>query len=683
VNTQDQVPLEQYWDVVRRWWWLIVASVLVSSVSSYYTVSRAPRIYQASSTVMVGQGIRQADPDYSDFYVSERLAQTYIDLVQRRPILQGAAVALDLPYTPSPGNVSAQLVPGTQLVEISVRDTSPERARELADEVARQLILQTPTDSEEDRERRAFVQKQLAELERNIEETQAEIEKERARLDAANSARAIQQFQGNIAALQNKLSSYQSSYASLLQTVQGGTNYISVFEQATTPSRPISPRVRETVLLAAAIGLVLALGGAFLTEYLDDTVKTVDAVTRACNLPSLGAIPRIPNTEDADLVVALQQPRSGVTEAFRSLRTNIRFSSVDRPLRTLMITSADPVEGKSLVLANLAVVMAQEGRSVTIIDADLRRPTQHKLFDVDNHHGLSDAVLEEHPDLDAYSTQLATERLVEPFAGENGDGAQHAVAAGMGHLRILTSGPIPPNPADLLGSERMAALIERLTQETDIVLLDCPPVLAVTDAVVLAKRVDGVLLLANAGSSRRARLQRSAEHLRQIDAPLLGVVINRVTSHHGGYYYYDYYYCEDENGETRERRHRRRRRRRFWLGLPAFGSRQKPSERHNGKRPSPEPLPAGWRASDRGLPADGASSQVTPTQRSSVPEDATLADALEAKTTQPIPLAANVNERDTSTGSERTKRTRPLRLPGTARPKSAHGRSEGSPGADS
>ena len=220
MSEKKQMNLIQYWNIVKRWWWLVAASVLVASVSSYLAVSRTPRIYRATTAVRIGQAIVKPNPDYQDFAISQQLALTYVDMVKRQPILVGAAEALGLGYVPWSGNVSANIVPGTQLIEISVRDTSPQRARALADEIARQLILQTPTDSEEAQERRAFVEKQLAALEESIQEAQREIQEELVKLDAANSARAIQQHESNITVLQQKLSSHQSSYASLAQMVQ-------------------------------------------------------------------------------------------------------------------------------------------------------------------------------------------------------------------------------------------------------------------------------------------------------------------------------------------------------------------------------------------------------------------------------------------------------------------------------
>lgn len=540
------MALEQYWQIIKKWWWLMVASTLVAALSSYVSVSRQPRIYQAVTTVMIGQGLRKSNPTYQDFAISDLLAQTYINMVQRRSILEGAADALGLPDVPWSDNISARLVSGTQLVEISVRDTSPERARALADEIANQLILQSPTEAEGDQSRSAFVQDQLQKLEKNIQTTEEEIAAEQAKLDAANSAWEIQQLQSNIYALDEKLASYQDTYASMMQAVEQGTNYISIIERASTPVAPIAPRVSETVLMAAAIGLSLAVGGALLIEFLDDTLKTADDVTHALNLPTLGAIAHIAVSEDEENLITVRHPRSPTAEAFRALRTNIQFSSVDKPVRTLVVTSANPMEGKSVVAANLAVVMAQSGRSVVIVDADMRRPRQHDVFDLQNSRGLSNVILEPQPDLSTYSWQLTREHLSRRFFKSDGKGdIESDQATWVRDLYVVTSGPIPPNSADLLGSGRMETLIESLKGQADVIIFDTPPVLAVTDAVVLATRVDGVLLVSDARHTRRATVRRAAERLRQVGAPLLGVVLNRVSSSGDGYYAYQYYYGHD------------------------------------------------------------------------------------------------------------------------------------------
>jgi len=533
--------LEHYFAVIRKWLWLIVASVLVATVSSYLGTAQMPRIYQATTTVMVGQVLEQPDPNAQDLYLSQQLALTYADMVRRQPILEGVTEMLGLEYVPSAEDVSARQVPGTQLLEIAVRDTLPERAQYIADGIAHQLILQSPTQAREGQERRAFVQAQLEDLQVSIQQTQGEIEEEQARLESANSARAIQQHQAKIAALQQKLSNYQSTYASLLPAVQGGVNYISVVEPATMPTVPISPRVGMTVMLASAIGLTLAVGGAFLIEHLDDTIKTPEDVTRTVDLPTLAGIARIEGQTYSEKLIAVHHPRSPIVEAFRLLRANLQFASVDKPVRTLLVNSPGPTEGKSVMLANLAVVMAQSGLRVVAVDADLRRPVLHEVFSLPNTHGLSHAILQSNPPV-----------------------SEHLQATEVENLWVLASGPLPPNPAELLGSERMGVIIEELKGQVDMVLFDSPPSLVVADAVILSTRVDGVLLVNDVGRTRRSEVRRGAEELRRVRANLLGVVLNRLPRRRGGYYYHHYYYYQGEDGQRKKRRWRswlRRRRR--------------------------------------------------------------------------------------------------------------------------
>ncbi len=529
------MELTQYWNIVRRWWWLMVACTLVAAGSSFIGTLGVPRTYQATTTLMIGQVLQQANPNTQDIWLSQQLAQTYADMVRRRPILEGVQAALGLQYTPSGSNVSARSVPGTQLLEISYRDTDALRASVIANEIANQLIQRSPTESPAVVERRTFVQEQLADLEHKIQDTRDAIEAEQVKLDAANSARAIQQYQANISALEQKLSSYQSNYAAYLLTAQGGTNYITQIEPASQPTTPISPNVPQTVLLAAGIGLALAVAGATLIEFLDDTIKSADEAAKLAGSPVLGAIARIEGNAVSDKLIAIQHPLSPIVEAYRALRTSIQFSSVDNPAHTLMITSPAPSEGKSVTLSNLAVVLAQSGLKVILVDTDLRRPVLHKLFEITNEHGLSDALL--HPEQGVLDYLQPT---------------------GVDNLWLLPSGTIPPNPAELLGSQRMADCIETLKVHADMVLFDSPPTLVVTDAAVLGSRVDGVLLVVDAGHTRRGMVKHAAEDLRRVHTPLLGIVLNRASSGGKGYYYYHYYRSDGTQAERRsdKRKHR-------------------------------------------------------------------------------------------------------------------------------
>lgn len=204
-------------------------------------------------------------------------------------------------------------------------------------------------------------------------------------------------------------------------------------------------------------------------------------------------------------LITLSDPRSQAAEAYRTLRTNLYFSGLDKPLHTLVVTSAEPAEGKSTTLANLAVTLAQGGQRVILADCDLRRPRQHDLFGASNARGLTTMLLED--------SALQAPPLLE---------------TGVEGLWLLPSGPLPPNPAELMGSQKMDAVIAALRERADMVLFDAPPVLAVTDAAVLASKVDGVLLVVEAGHTRREQAQRAKTVLEKAHVRLVGAVLNNV-----------------------------------------------------------------------------------------------------------------------------------------------------------
>ena len=214
-------------------------------------------------------------------------------------------------------------------------------------------------------------------------------------------------------------------------------------------------------------------------------------------------------------LITVSEPRSPISEAYRTLRTNLDFASLDRALKTLVVTSAGVGEGKSTTLANLAVVSAQAGRKVILVDADLRRPTLHQIFGLDNEKGLTTAMVDD--------AALADPPLQE---------------TGVEDLSVLTSGPLPPNPAELMGSRRMEEVVAALAERADQVFFDTPPVVAVTDAAVLSTKVDGVLLVISAGKTRREYARTAVQRLDQIKARLVGTVLTNVQMGEGfkGYY---------------------------------------------------------------------------------------------------------------------------------------------------
>jgi Mrp family chromosome partitioning ATPase len=289
-----------------------------------------------------------------------------------------------------------------------------------------------------------------------------------------------------------------------------------------------------------------------LLEYMDDSIRSPAEVRTILNAPVLTAVGRITGEDYPDKLIAEREPRSPLTEAYRALRTNLQFSALDTPLKTLVVTSAGPSEGKSLTSSNLAVVLAQAGLSVILVDADLRRPVIHKVFGLKNHTGLTTWLVNQ-------PTELAT-----AVAGRRSDGPLASASmldpyiqpTHINRLRVVSSGSLPPNPAEVLGSTRMRQFLDEVVKLADIVVLDSPPCVTVTDANVLSRWVDGVLLVLDQKNSSRQGLARARENLETVGARILGAVINRLDAKSSGgqYYaaYYSYYYTEDgsSNGKN-------------------------------------------------------------------------------------------------------------------------------------
>lgn len=305
---------------------------------------------------------------------------------------------------------------------------------------------------------------------------------------------------------------------------------VSIIEAATPPSSPVSPNVILNTAVAAFVGLLLAGGIAFLFEYLDDTVKSTEDL-ESSGLVCLGGVARFHRTRHPhDNLVAGSRSRHHLAEAYRILRTNVQFSTIDRPGQTLLVTSANPGEGKSTTAANLALVMAQAGKRVLLIDSDLRRPSIHRLFGLANDKGLTNLLLSPHP-------------------SPNGC----AQVTRHDNLAVITSGPLPPNPSELLASKRFDALLDNIKTQADVIILDSPPMLAVTDASILAAKADGTVLVVDSSRTRAEALQRAKDALLRSKTQLLGAVLNKLKLRGAGDYYYHYYYQSPEKESKRKR----------------------------------------------------------------------------------------------------------------------------------
>jgi succinoglycan biosynthesis transport protein ExoP len=298
-----------------------------------------------------------------------------------------------------------------------------------------------------------------------------------------------------------------------------------VFEYAGVPSSPFKPRKRAAVMMAALIGLILGLAAAFLLETLDDRVTSPEQVERDLGLPVMGYLPLIRSRPP--LLMQGLPVRGPIVEGYRALRLSISFAAAESPLRTIVVSSSEMSEGKSLTATNLAITMALDGRRVILVDADLRRPALHRLLDLEMSPGLTDVLLGK--------SELS--EALRPFPG-------------VPRLQIMTCGDRAANPAELLGSAQMTELIDFLAERVDVVVFDCPPCLPVTDATLLSTKVDGVLLVAAIGKARRAGLRSTKDQFDRARARLLGLVFNKVQGSLGKRYPYcdPRYHDEDGNG---------------------------------------------------------------------------------------------------------------------------------------
>jgi succinoglycan biosynthesis transport protein ExoP len=505
--------------LARRWWWILVVCPVVAALAAYLVSSAMTPIYQAKATLLVQQSQTPGVQNYQDLLASQQQTTTYSKLVTTRPVLTEAAQKLGLSGPDAiAGDIAVSSVNNTQLVTVSVSDPNPERAADIANMVSTVFIEQTKAKQE------AITGNSLTEIQTNldqakkqVDDTETQIAQLRATPDANNGDK--------IASLQQQLSQYQATYGSLLQAQQQMAiansqigAQISVAEQAVPPTAPISPRIKLNTALGGVLGLMLAAGLVALLGYLDNTVKTSDDVRL---LTGAGAIGAVPTANNLSTETILNHPRDAATEGLRALRTNLQFATADKGMRTLAITSNRPGDGKTTLAASLALVVAQGGQRVVLIDADLRKPRLHRQFKgLHNRVGLTNALRGTHESV----TDLL-QRTDVP------------------NLRVLTSGPLPANPPDTLYSPALHEIIAELKEEADLILFDTPP-MAVSDPFIIAGIVDGMLLVAFAGRTRRAEISTALERIGLSGTPVIGVILNRVDLEGEGYYYYYRSYYE-------------------------------------------------------------------------------------------------------------------------------------------
>ncbi len=496
-----------------RWWWLIVLAAVVAAVSAYYFLRDQPEMYQSSTTIMVGESLEDPNPNSAEIGLAQQLAQAYAEIAVRAPLRQAVRMALGLDVMPE---YTVEAREDSSLLEIAVDAAEPAVAQAVAREIVNQLILLSPTNQIEEG-RQGFIDDQLTKLEDDIRVTEEEIELKQSELGSLFSARDISDAQQQINALENKERSLRTSYSELLQSAQrNAVNRITVLEPAALPLHPMPSDTPRNILLAAMMGIVLGATGAYLLEFFDDSVRDGDRMRKQLGAPMLASIP---TQRTKDGLVMASRGRTPAAESYRELRTNLLLAVPDLDSACFVMASPTPNDGKSSTAANLGIAMAQAGKRVIIVDADLHRPRQQIHFSVSNRVGLSTILKDRSVDIGS----------VIQTTGHPG-------------LSIVTSGPLPQNASEFLASSRMSEVLAEFRKRADAVLIDSPPVLALVDAVVLSTQADGVVLVLRVGKTRRSAAMKVSEMMEQVNSHIVGFVLNGVPrrqSTYGRAYGYD------------------------------------------------------------------------------------------------------------------------------------------------
>lgn len=497
----------------KRLWIIVLGTMFVSAMVFLASRHMAP-VYRARALLMVNQSTDAPFAGYLSLATGQDLAVTYSELLKTRPLLEIVITNLDLNLTPddlTDRMIGTSLIAGTQLLELSVEDTNPQLASEIANEIAFTFVSLRNTERqlEDIMVIQQDVGTQLSRVKQGISSTESRL------------SGLVTEDQASLA--QTTLASQQQAYAQLLGTyldirlTQSQLLDVTVVEPAVPPIKPIRPDIVLYTILGTSLGFVFSTGVAFLVDYLDGSLETSDDVKEVVPLPTLSTIPRA-RSEGAERnngLVTLTLPGSPSSEAYRVLRTSLRYASIDAPPTTLLITSPEAGAGKTTVTANLGVVCAQAGLRVVLMDTDVRRPTLHQRFEVRNSRGLTDLLADSHQDVESFMLDT-----------------------GVPDLRLISAGPVPPNPSELLGSRRMQSIVCEASRRADLVLLDAPPVLPVTDAAVMAAKVDGVILLVEAKRTSRDAAHRAWESLSNVGATVFGVVLTKARVHGSSYYGY-------------------------------------------------------------------------------------------------------------------------------------------------
>jgi succinoglycan biosynthesis transport protein ExoP len=579
---QEDIPLElrQYLEVLKRHKWLILEAIVVVALVAGISSSLKTPLYRSTAQVL----LRPNDPTEQLNPLNNR---GYSDpdryVTGQRTIIGSEAVAREaakfLPPGTSIGSIEGAIGVAqggrSDILNISATHSDPVRAKDLANAVAKGYIENRRQAAVSGLEQAAKdIEEKLGPLLTTIANYDAQIAGEPpppagttnrpqsaaqpatvaptqpatgAPVPPLNAGGAPTTQEALKAARYSAALQYETLFSrqqELLVDISLKRGEAEIVADAKTGFK-VGPNPRRDGIMGGIVGLLIGVGIAFLREQLDDRVRSAEEVERVTGKTVLAQLPLSDEVGPGMGVAAVERPLSPLSEAVRSLRTSVQYASIDQPVKVVMVTSASPSEGKSLVAANLAVTFAQSDRRTILISGDLRRATLDEIF------------LEKKP-LNGLTT-LVLQRATAKPEGTNGSGAKPTTPAGVlvktgvPNLLLLPSGPVPPNPAEIMGSRRLASLLDEYSAASDMLIIDTPPLLPVTDAAVLAERVDGVVMVVALNETRREALKRAMAILEGTGVRILGVVVNKSTGS-GTSDYYAYYGDAANNGGGATRR---------------------------------------------------------------------------------------------------------------------------------
>jgi len=513
---ETELDLRQYMSILWKGKWIIILCTLLAVAVGFTLIFTMPPTYEATAKILIVE--QNISSEVFDQYIPEYSGsrevnfQTQMEIINSRQFREEVIKRLSLNIKPDELEDKIQInrVMGANVVDISVQDNDPQLAADIANILSEIYIEWVSENYQQD------IKELLGEIDLKVIDSKEKLD------DASREISKLEESGKDIPeSLRKELEMYSSLYVMLSEKYENlrisetvGDSFATVIETAVVPKGSIKPNKRLYMASSFLIGLLLGCGIILLREVLDNTIKSSSDVKRYYGLNTISQIAydKSYDTKKRELIV-LKEPNSQTSESIRELRTNLGYFNIDKKNKIIGVTSAQLEEGKSFVSANLAVTLAQSGIKTLLLNADFRKPVIHKYFNFNNSSGITSI-------LTGYSKLSEEVRSTE-----------------IENLHFLASGPIPPNPVELLESDLMSKMLTALSEKYDYIIVDTPPIVPVTDLMVLARKIDSILIVARVGKVTKSVVLQAVEKLEMVKSRVLGVVLNGIVRK-GSYYYY-------------------------------------------------------------------------------------------------------------------------------------------------